>query len=295
MILKPQDTSKALRLIVVNLSKKYTIMCKIYKRFDNVKTFAEYLENGTTQPVFVGYQYSKTKDRDFTGTANFDEAHSLMLYGDKNLQKKIEAAGVSDLRTNIRKYVAKRQVYSSVVGAMPNVPAYLAGAPNSMINVRKQKQNQTVVNVGYNSAVFGGVDAVDIIRGGAKLVAALMILEAKGIKANVYCLDLDTEGSEYVSYSIKIKSSGQKFDTLRMAYFLAHPSMNRRHKFRFEEVTEGISSHFVFGYGRPETNDNTIKKHFHEKCHLDLDAAFNYESLSNMTTDQIINRILGKD
>lgn len=270
-------------------------MCKIYKRFDNVKTFAEYLENGTTQPVFMGYQYSKTTDRDFTGTANFDEAHGLMLFGDKNLQKKIEAAGVSDLRTNIRKYVAKRHVYSSVVGAMPNVPAYLAGAPNCMINVRKQKQKQTVVNVGYNSAVFGGVRADDIVRGGAKLVAALMILEAKGIKANVYCLDLDTVGSQYVSYSIKIKSSGQKFDTLRMAYFLAHPSMNRRHKFRFQEITESITKDFTRGYGCPETDDKKIVDHFRNNCKLNLDAAFNHASLAYMSTDEIIDRILGKD
>ena len=260
-----------------------------------MKTFAEYLENGTTQPFFKYYECSKTDDSRFTGTNSFDEAHALMLYGDKKLQKKIEKAGVSDVRTNIRKYVAKRQVYSSVVGAMPNVPAYLAGAPNSMINVRKQKQKQTVVNVGYNSAVFGGVRADDIVSGGAKLVAALMILEAKGIKANVYCLDLDTEGSQYVSYSIKIKSSGQKFDTLRMAYFLAHPSMNRRHKFRFQEITEGVSKDFTRGYGCPETNDKKIVEHFRNNCKLNLDAAFNYDSLSYMTTEQIIDRILGKD
>lgn len=270
-------------------------MCKIYKRFDNVKTFAEYLENGTTQPVFKYYECSKTDDSEFAGTNSFEEAHGLMLYGDKNLQKKIEMSGVSDVRTNIRKYVAKRQIYSCVVGAMPNVPAYLAGAPNSMINVRKQKQKQTVVNVGYNSAVFGGVRADDIVRGGAKLVAALMILEARGIKANVFCLDLDTEGKQYVSYSIKIKSSGQKFDTLRMAYFLAHPSMNRRHKFRFQEITEGITKDFTRGYGCPETDDKKIVEHFRNNCKLNLDAAFNHESLSEMTTEQIINRILGKD
>lgn len=270
-------------------------MCKIYKRFENVKTFAEYLENGTTQPNFKNYEFSKTKDIDFTSTKDFDEAHGLMLYGDKELQKKIEKAGVSDIRTNIRKFVAKRQVYSSVVGAMPNVPAYLAGAPNSMINVRKQKQKQTVVNVGYNSAVFGGVGAKDIVLGGAKLVAALMILEAKGIKANVFCLDLDIVGKNFVSYSIKIKSSGQKFDTLRMAYFLAHPSMNRRHKFRFTEVTEGVSKGFVCGYGYPETNDKKIVEHFAKNCKLKLDAAFNYKSLSCMTTEQIINRILGEE
>lgn len=269
-------------------------MCKIYKRFDNVKTFAEYLDKGTTQPNFINHEYSKDEDEKFCCTKTFTDAHNLMLYGDKNLQKKIENAGVSEVRTNIRKYVAKRQIYSSVVGVAPNVPAYIAGAPNSMINVRVQKQKQKVVSVGYNSAVFGGVRANDIIAGGAKLVSALMILEARGIKANVYCLDLDTKGEHYVSYSIKIKSSGQKFDTLRMAYFLAHPSMNRRHKFRFTEVTEGVTCSFVGGYGCPETNDAKIVEHFRTNCHLNLDAAFNYSSLSWMSVEEIINKILGE-
>lgn len=268
-------------------------MCKIYKRFDNVKTFAEYLDNGKVQPNFVNSEYSKYDDFSFCGTKTYNEAHDLMLYGDKVLQKKIEAAGVSDVRTNIRKYTVRRQIYSSVVGMAANVPAYIAGAPNSMINVRMQKQKQKVVSVGYNSAVFGGVRVDDIIRGGAKLIVALMILEARGIKSNVYCLDLDTEGREYVSYSIKIKASGQKFDTLRMAYFLAHPSMNRRHKFRFTEVTEGVTKNFVGGYGRPETDDKKIVDHF-RNCKLNLDAAFNYSSLSGATVEDIIKKILGE-
>lgn len=258
-----------------------------------MKAFAEYLKNGKTTDLFKRSEYSKDDNFEFTGTKSFSQANDLMLYGDSKLQKEIEQAGVADVRANIRRYVIHRQAVSAVVGAIPNVPAHLAGAPNSMITCKATRQKQRVVNVGYNSAVFGGVDGKDITLGGAKLISALMMLEAKGVKANVYCLDLDTVGKQYVSYSIKIKSSGQKFDTLRMAYFLAHPSMNRRHKFRFTEVTEGVTEDFVGGYGRPETNDNKITEHFRNKCRLNLDAAFNYESLSGMTVEQIIDKILG--
>lgn len=268
-------------------------MCKIYKRFDNVKTFAEYIDNGKTQKNFEHYTASISGSKYFTGSEDFPSAHKLLLYGDKNLQKKIEAAGVSDVRTNIRKYVVRRELYSSVVGAVPNVPAYLAGAPNSMVNIRMKKQRHTVVNVGYNSAVLAGVNADNIVKCGARLVSALMILEARGIKSNVYCLDLDVLERQYVSYSIKIKSSGQKFDTLRMAYFLAHPSMNRRHKFRFQEITDGVTKDFVScGYGQPETRAQKMIEHFKEQ-NLNLDAAFCYESLKNMSVEDIINTITG--
>lgn len=267
-------------------------MCKIYKRFENVKSFSEYLERGETQPNFKGEESSQDGTYRFTGTESYEAANDLMLYGDKVLRDKIEKAGVSDVRTNIRRYTTHKTMYSSVVGAIPNVPAYLAGAPNSMIAIKNTKQKQNVVTIGYNSAVRGGVDADDIVEGGAKLISALMILEAKGIKANVYCLDLDTMGKEYVSYAIKIKSSGQKFDTLRMAYFMAHPSMNRRHKFRFTEVTEGVTKSFVGGYGYPENDDERIVNHF-EAQKLHLDAAFNHESLRGASVEDIIKKILG--
>lgn len=267
-------------------------MCKIYKRFDNVKEFSEYLQKGKTQENFKYCECSKTGRASFTGTQSFEEANDLMLYGDKELMKKMYDAGIYETAIQIKKYVTHKTIRSTVVGAIPNVPAYLAGAPNAMCMYAQQKRKQTVINIGYNSAVFGGVKAEQIISAGAKLVSALMILEAKGIKANVYCLDLDTERNEYVSYAIKIKSSGQKFDVLRMAYFLAHPSMNRRHKFRFTEVTEGVTRPFVGGYGRPESDDNKILKHF-AACKLNLDAAFCYESLSSYSVEDIINKICG--
>ena len=267
---------------------------KIYKKFESIKSFNDYLNKGTVQPNFINAQTSQRKDdSDWFMSNNYEEATDLLLFGDKELQKKIEKAGVADVRTNIYKSMTRKQMYSSVVGAAPNVPAYISGAPNSMIAIRQTKVRQRVINVAYNCAVFGSVSAEDIVEACAKLISALMLIEAKGIRVNMYAVDFDTKPDEYVSFAIKIKSAGQHFDTLKMAYPMAHPSMNRRHKFRFTEITEGVSRAFVWGYGHPETDTKLTLEHF-AKHGLKLDACFCNSTLSGRSVDEIMKSILGQ-
>lgn len=268
---------------------------QIFKKFDSIKSFNDYLNKGTVQPNFTGAEYSKTKELDgsWYKTSDYKQATDLLLFGDKELQKKIEAAGVSDVRTNIYKNMTRKQMYSSVVGAAPNVPAYISGAPNSMIAIRQTKVRQKVVNVAYNCAVYGGTSVDSIINSCAKLISALMLIEAKGVRINLYAVDFDTEPGEYVSFAIKIKSAGQHFDTLKMSYPMAHPSMNRRHKFRFTEITEGVSRYFRTGYGHPESDTEKTLKHFSEHG-LKLDACFCNETLTGRSVEEIVKSILGQ-
>jgi hypothetical protein len=87
-----------------------------------------------------------------------------MIRGDSDLQKKIEEAGVAQTRIKVQKQVQRRQTYSSVVGALPNVPAYISGAPNSMVAQRLVKTKKKVLTIGYSMTAHGGVDKNDIIK-----------------------------------------------------------------------------------------------------------------------------------
>ena len=263
----------------------------IYKRFETIRDFIRYIDTNKTTPVFEGHENSKDGGSRFSGTSSLDAATDLILYGDKNLAKKLNDAGLEKERTKIFKTREHRQLVSSVVGAVPNVPAYIAGSPNSMVTYRNKRVKQRVVNVAYNCAVFGGYSADSIVAASVKLLIALMKIEAGGTNVNLYAVNLDTTKHGTVSYSIRVKTAGQKFDVLKMAYPIAHPSMNRRHKFRFTEVTEGVPSSFLHGYGCPEDNDDTIRKHF-ARHGLKLDRAFNYESLAYMGVEDIIKAIL---
>lgn len=125
--------------------QKTKIMETLFKSFENIKMFHAYLERGETQPAFKDFVSSqdetKRKERD-AKTKTYDEADNLLLYGDKKTAKAIEQNGVADVRANISREMQRRQVFSSVVGFAPNVPAYLAGAPNSMINQRITTQRK---------------------------------------------------------------------------------------------------------------------------------------------------------
>lgn len=263
-------------------------MADIFKKFGSIKEFYSYLDAGRTQSGF--YESSKYGDKEFTLTNSYEEATNLLLYGDKELQDKIESMGVSKLRANMARYTMKRTQFASVVGFAPHVPNYIAGVPTSMIDSRNKHVKQTVVTVFYNCAVWHGVEATEIYNAVAKLCCALIKLEASGIRVNLYTGTLGTKESQYGAFAVKIKASGQPFDTLKMCYPLAHPSFNRRHKFRFIEVTEGFKKAWAYGYGSAVIDDNKTKEYLKSNG-LDVDACFNYESISKMDEQQIINAI----
>lgn len=227
----------------------------IFNKYNTVGEFAKTLENGKIQKAFertAEYDGSNGRDMRFFGTDNFDEANNLLLYGDKKLQKKIEEAGVYTTRMKLKYHANKKQVYSSVVGFAPNVPAYIAGAPNSMINQRQIKTRQKVITIMYNASVGAHVSANDIINATAQMISAIMLVEASGIRVNVYVGELTKcrNTTQKFGWLLRIKDSGQKLDTLKMSYPLAHPSMLRRHGFRLLETTSGVDGTFArCGYG----------------------------------------------
>lgn len=265
----------------------------IFRKFESIKSFTDYLDNGTTQPAFKRHESSKNGTSSFTGTVSYADANNRLLYGDRELMEKIYASGVYETEAKINKYTNKRQLTAAYVGFAPHVPNYVSGVPNNMIRQIATRVKQPILTIGYNTAVMGRVNADDIIKACAEMVSAIIILEAKGYRVNFYTLDHDTTDDGTVSYAIRIKTSSQKMDVLKMAYPMAHPSMNRRHKFRFTEVTEGVPESFVWGYGCPTYNEDKMKKHFAANGMV-FDTIFSYDSLEGKTASDIIEYICGK-
>lgn len=266
-------------------------MENVFKKFANIKSFNDYLNSNDTlqgwnncRSLEISNEYKR-----FTKTQSMNEATDLLLFGDKKLQKKIEAAGVSKSRINITRQTAKRQIYTSVVGCAPHVPNYIAGVPTNMINERRVKVRQKIVSVYYNMAVSGDVSADSIIQACANFISACMLIEAKGTRVNIYCGSISEDNGQKVGFSIKIKDSGQGFDTLKMAYPLAHPSMNRRHKFRFLEVTEGVNTRFQYGYGYCADTD-TAKGVLKENG-MRPDAVLCFDTICGLQPEQIVELI----
>lgn len=263
---------------------------KIYKRYDSIKAFVDYLQAGITQPFFQNCEESFAGSEKFCKTKDFKDANDRLLYGDKTMAKVIKRRAGDVINLDVRKYQNRRTYSPAVVGAVPHVPNYIAGCPCSMIRQSIKRVKSPVVTIGYNTAVSGYYSAVDIFDATVAMVAAFRICEAKGIRVGFHVCDYDTSDKDVVSYTIKIKAPGEPLDLLKMAYPMAHPSMNRRHKFRFQEVTPGVPKGFTWSYGRPETDEKKMLKHFSEHG-INFDRVFCYESIKGKTPEQIAEMI----
>lgn len=268
-----------------------------FKMFNSIAEMLQYQEGKETTPLFKEEaSQKKSKERDsFTGTRSFKEADDLLRWGDKELSAKVESKGVKDVRVVLKEQKPKRSVYSCVVGAMPNVPSYICGSPNSMIAVRKEQVKHKVLNVVYNLVASCGVSTDDIVVASARLIAALMMIESKGVRVNVWQAfgvskeyDKDCDAA---AWACKIKDARQPFDVMKMCYPMAHPSMIRRHMFRMMEITPELTDGFQHGwYGYP-IKKRSIMESLMGVHARKVDALISFYDIRNKSVDEIIELI----
>lgn len=275
-------------------------MENIYKRFESIREFNAYLENGTVQPAFNKNSWER-EDPSWTGTQNFDEAQKKLLFGDKDLLDAVENEGVKKTRANTHKFIQRRQTFSSVVGFAPNVPAYLAGAPNSMIAQRYVKTRAKVVNVLFNGGFDCSVKTEDSIRVCAKVLSAIMMLEASGTRVNLYTSIISTVNAyskrksdkQTAAAVVKIKDSRNALDVLRVIYPTVNPSWVRRHFLKFIGITEGLSDDFSSGFGSPTTTKEQ-RAEICEALKIKNAVVLDFYEIRNKTTEEVLKSITGE-
>lgn len=230
--------------------------------YNSVTEFVNDLKNKPVNPIFTDCQKSLSEEswyKDFTATDNFSVAQDLLKYGDTANMQKMSAAGLNVGTVKSTGSVPRAQRYNSVVGFCPNVPRYLQGAPANMINVRRKVfKTSKVVNVFFNLSVPGNTSANDIVDTNVAFVNALLALENKGYRVNLYAgkASFESGSGQMFLCAVKIKDSATFFDKKKIAYPLINPSFQRRHMFRALEVSEVTSSHWAHGYGYPATGSD---------------------------------------
>ena len=266
----------------------------ILKKFESVSEFHNFLCENEVNTAFKGFEQSD-KESDFftkwTKTESYAHADRLLLYGDKDLQKKIEDAGVKKTRLKLNAKATRRQIFSAVCGVAPNVPNAIAGVPTNMIAVKNVAIKQKVVNVCYFITANSDTDADDILQASANVISACMEIEASGVRVNLYVGFLSHKLDDTVGFIMRIKSASQPFDVLKMAYPLAHPSMLRRHFFRAMEVIKDIPTQFSPTYGHAIVDARIIRK-YTESATKNMDAVYSYYDAKGKTVEEIKEMIV---
>ena len=224
----------------------------IYNKFETVEAFSNWLQTTPQTKMGSFLNESITNSFRFTGTKSFKFADDLMKFGDKENADKINAT-IRKIKAQGNGNETRNKLYNSPCGFLPVVPKVLAGDPQNMLAIKKQRYNSTkVLNIVYNITVSGGNKKESLFETAAKVANVIASLEKNGYRVNLYvCFSVKSrynENSKAISI-IKIKDSGKYLDTLRIAYPLVNPSFLRRHFFAYLERLEGYE--LGEGYGIP--------------------------------------------
>ena len=223
----------------------------IFNKFNSVEEFSNWLQVTPQTAAGKKFDYSNEMSKsntEFTGTESFAEAQSLLKYGDKVNADKI-AATIRKIKAPGKGNATRNSLYNSPCGFMPIVPKVLAGDPQNMLAIRKERYNSTkVLNVAYNVAVDCTRTTEDLIKTAAKVANVIASLEKNGYRVNLhaYACGRDLKNN-YYSLLVKIKESGKYLDTLRIAYPLVNPSFYRRHIFGYMERLKGFYLNSSYG------------------------------------------------
>ncbi len=272
-------------------TKKHKLFAYSYK---SVTEFVNDLKNKPVNPIFSGSEESLSEDnyyKDFAGTESFAVAQDLLKYGDTDNMQKMSAAGLNVGSVKSIGSASRVQRYNNVVGFCPNVARYLQGAPDNMINIRRKIfKTSKVINVFFNLSVPGKTPASEIINTNVAFVNALLALESKGYRVNLYAGKSSFVRGQMFLCAVKIKDSATFFDKKKIAYPLVNPSFLRRHMFRALETSGVTSKNWAYGYGYATTkSDDEEVKDALKQVGVNCDTVVSLPDILGITSQDILD------
>jgi hypothetical protein len=144
-----------------------------------------------------------------------------------------------------------------VVGAFPNVPAYLAGHPNSMFNRKQIAVPKKFIRVGVGITAPWFVKADALYNKGRAIMAVVNDLVSQGYGVEVCAVYhmgherkfTTPEAALNAKMTIRVKESHAHWDTGTVAFALANASFFRNLCWRELENVEGLTSVLDESYG----------------------------------------------
>lgn len=219
----------------------------ITKIFDSIGEMSRYIQNTPRTKHNEAFSINESEGEGsfytkFTGTESLAAADELLLKG-----YDVGVAALQNAIKNVkRNYKVVTTIKNDVCGFIPNIGAYLTGNPRNMMNITTKVSTQTkVINLVVCVTVHGGVSSDTIIGINGKILQNIIELERSGYNVNLYVVDT-TIYKKYDSTCtmIKIKSSNERLNLLKVSYPLVHPSFLRRHIFAVQERLSDIDGKY---------------------------------------------------
>lgn len=234
---------------------------------------------------------SITGSYSFTQTRSLEEAYNLLLQGDEELYERIKKESKKINITKILGNAIKRNaVINDVVGFQPNVPNFLIGIPQNMINAKPKKTSQKIINICYNASVHCDISRKEIERAGAVYANVIDILEKTGYRCNLYALSTTSYNDEHCYCLVRIKTDREPFNLKKMCFILGNAGYHRRVMFKWMESCDATYEMTQAAYGSPITKKEIIKKDLLESLKMNL-IIWNIQENQEVNVENILKSL----
>lgn len=252
-----------------------------YEKYDSIYEFQDTVygryKRGEWNKIFRGKNSVGAElgdENKIRLTNSIEDAMELMRYGYSDVVNDLSGkrADIENMRV-----VKKRLVEVGVVGFAPHVANAVIGLPRSMISKKDIAGKMRVISIAYSPNVSGGTSGQIVKKAGRNIIEAIKMIEAAGHRVALSVLLSSCSGGNTNVLKVKVKDWRDNLNLLKIAYPLAHPSMQRRHKFLWLETVPGLDEYgYVGTYGRSHTSlwdgsEDIARKEFREAGILDED------------------------
>lgn len=151
--------------------------------------------------------------------------------------------------------VKSQAMVNDVQGHSVDIPAYIAGEPECMLEWEDEEWNYGAVKIVINAVTSAGISASRIFAKGAAVCALVDALEMTGKRCEVVlCMSVNSRyDGGYFEYRCVVKHLEDPLQIDQLAFAIAHPASFRRLGFRLYEVMDdaGLSNSLTSNaYGR---------------------------------------------
>lgn len=224
------------------------------ERYDSIEGYAKLVAKESSKShgssEYTGYNHSSWNDG-----VSFKKSIQLAIEGDPALVSKYTEFVdklVNDFTIN--QDVRKRYV-SAVAGSRVSVPEYLGGSPYCMKRRMPREISTRSVNIYVSTTCSAGVDAANMLKRGATILALLEYLQQVQVSVKLYLL-AETHGRTDGDLIQAIQVQSHPLDLSTAGFAIAHPAFARNITYEFARITDGFNG----DWGAASKKPNYVEK-----------------------------------
>lgn len=241
---------------MLEIKKDGTLLLNIFSNINDLYTYCKKTPrrrgaNDSSEDVRDG--------SDWAGTKTLEEAYDKLIHGDDELHDRMKKEAKSiKIEKILGNTYSKNKPFNDVVGFQADVPAYLMGLPQNMINVKPLRRSQKIINFCLNLSVSCSVSREQVERAGTIYANVIDILEKMGYRCNLYVINAVRHSGESDYCLVKVKTDREPFNLKKLCFIFGNAGYLRRVIFKWMESCNVTYDMTHNGYGTPINNKKEV-------------------------------------